>query len=305
MTDADAAHRCGNTQMAQVWNGPAGDHRLRFPDQDDAEVRLHNERFRAATGIVAGDRVLDVGCGTGQTTRDAGRAAAGGRVLGVDLSSGMLDRARELTALDGLRNVSYEQADAQVHPFEPASFDVAISRFGVMFFADPLAAFANIGGALRPGGRLVLMVWQGRDRNEWASAIRDALTGAPMRSECREAPMAATPRTDSADVPEARGSADPFSLGDPARVRATLADAGFTDVDLADIDEPVYYGRDADAASDFVLGLWSTRTTLAALDSSEASRATRRLRAMLAAHDTGSGVFLDSRAWIVTARRHP
>jgi SAM-dependent methyltransferase len=291
MSDADAARPCGNTQMAQVWNGPAGDHRLRFPDQDDAEVRLHNERFRAATGIAARDRVLDVGCGTGQTTRDAGRAAGNGQVLGVDLSSGMLERARELTALDGLRNVSYEQTDAQVHPFEPASFDVAISRFGGMFFADPLAAFANIGGALRPGGRLVLMVWQGRDRNEWASAIRDALAGP-------------TPKPDSADATAASGAADPFSLGDPARVRATLGDAGLTDIDLAGIDEPVYYGRDADAASDFVLGLWSTRTTLAAMDSSEASRATKRLRAMLAAHDTGSGVFLDSRAWIVTAYRH-
>src|SRR5262245_56498645 len=96
MTDTDApTPPPGNVRMAQIWNGPGGEHRLRYPDQDDAEVRLHNESFRAATGIVATDRVLDIGCGTGQTTRDAGRSAVSGHVLGIDLSSGMLDRARE------------------------------------------------------------------------------------------------------------------------------------------------------------------------------------------------------------------
>ena len=295
MTDVDptASAGPGNVQMAQVWDGPAGDHRLRYPDQDDAEVRLHNALFRAATAIVGGDRVLDVGCGTGQSTREAGRAAVPGHVLGIDLSTGMLARARELTSLEGLRNVSYEQADAQVHPFEPASFDVAISRFGVMFFADPVAAFANVGHALRPGGRIVLMVWQDRDRNEWASAIRQAL---------HPGVSTATPAGTGAI---AANAADPFSLGDPETVRAILGDAGFTDVDLADVHEPVYYGRDGDAASDFVLGLWSTCTTLRAMDTAAAADASLRVRAMLAAHDTGSGVFLDSRSWIVTARRRP
>lgn len=290
MTDTDGTAPRGNAQMAQVWDGPAGEHRLRHPDQDDAEVRLHNERFRAATGIVASDRVLDIGCGTGQTTRDAGRAAVSGHVLGIDLSSGMLERARELTAAEGLDNVSYEQADAQVHPFEPASFDIAISRFGVMFFAAPAAAFANIGNALRPGGRLALMVWQDRDRNEWASAVREALArpGSSSHADGQS---------------QASGVADAFSLGDPATVRTILTDAGLIDIEFADVHEPVYYGRDADAASDFVLGLWSTRTTLAAMNSTDVANATHRLHAALAAHDTGSGVFLDSRAWIVTARR--
>ena len=295
MTDGDptASAGPGNAQMAQVWDGPAGDHRLRYPDQDDAEVRLHNALFRVATAIVEGERVLDVGCGTGQSTREAGRAAVSGHVLGIDLSSGMLERARELTSLEGLRNISYERADAQVYPFEPASFDVAISPFGVMFFADPVAAFANVGNALRPGGRIVLMVWQDRDRNEWASAIRQALhPGVSTATPAGTGGIAAN-------------AVDPFSFGDPETVRAILGDAGFTDVDLTDVHEPVYYGRDGDAASDFVLGLWSTRTTLQAMDAAAAADASRRVRAMLAAHDTGSGVFLDSRSWIVTARRRP
>src|SRR5690242_15437898 len=133
----------------------AGDHRVRMAGLFDAEVAPHNERFRAATGVRSGDRVLDVGCGTGQSTREAARAAVDGNVVGVDLSAPALELARRLTAAEGLRNVTYEQADVQAHPFPPAAFDLALSRFGVMFFADPVAAFTNIGRALRPGARLV------------------------------------------------------------------------------------------------------------------------------------------------------
>jgi SAM-dependent methyltransferase len=146
------------------------------PDFYDAELRLHNAHLRTAANIQPHDRVLDVGCGTGQTTREAARAAVYGSALGVDLSAPMLERARRLSDDAGLRNVTYVQADAQTHPFPPAHFDLCISRFGTMFFTDPVAAFTNIGRALRPGARLVQLVWQDHDRNEWATAIRDALT---------------------------------------------------------------------------------------------------------------------------------
>src|SRR5690606_6861180 len=99
----------------------------------------------------------DVGCGTGQTTRDAARAAGEGAAVGVDLSAAMLEHARRRAAEDGLSNASFLHGDAQVHPFEPASFDLAISRTGTMFFADPVAAFANVARALAPGGRLVMV----------------------------------------------------------------------------------------------------------------------------------------------------
>ena len=134
----------------------------------DAELRLLNEQLRVATGVRSTDRVLDIGCGTGQTTREAARVAESGHALGVDISAGMLDRARKVSEEEGLRNVSYEQADAQVHHFPSEHFDLCISRFGTMFFTDPVAAFTNIGEALRPAARLVLMVWQDQDRNEWA-----------------------------------------------------------------------------------------------------------------------------------------
>ena len=198
-------------------------------ERHDAELRLHNVHLRAAAGVRMGESVLDIGCGAGQTTREAGRAAAPGRVLGVDVSAAAIERARELTAAEGLDNVAYELADAEVHPLAVECYDVAISRFGTMFFADPAAAFANIARALRPGARLAMLVWQARERNEWALEI-DAAVGA------------------DSDV------AGPFSLGDPDAATRILEGAGFVDVGFSDVDEPVFYGPDVAAAVEFVRG---------------------------------------------------
>ena len=259
----------------------SGEHRVRHGDRDDAEVRPHNARLRAAAAVGPRDRVLDVGCGSGQTTREAARAAVDGSALGVDRSAVILERARQLSAEEGLRNVAYLQADAQVHPFEAASFDLAISRFGTMFFAEPVAAFANLARALRPGARLVMMVWQRADRNEWESAISHAL---------------------AAD-PEPAGAPDPFSLADPAVVRGILVAAAFADVAFEDVGEPVDYGPDAAAACAFVRGWQSTRRALGALNPAERERALERLGALMERHRTAGGVRFDSRAWIVSA--HP
>jgi ubiquinone/menaquinone biosynthesis C-methylase UbiE len=268
-----------------AWGGSAGEHRVTHADLFDDETRPHNERLRAACGIRPGDRVLDIGCGTGQSTRDAARAAAPGRVLGVDVSEPMLEMARRRSAGEGLDTVSYEHADAQVHPFPPGAFDIAMSQFGAMFFTDPVAAFTNIGRALAPGGRLVLLVWQARDLNEWATAVRAALAaGRTLTDE----PVAAL---------------DPFSLADPATVEAILQAAGFASVGFIDVHEPVRYGQDGAQAYELVLGLRSPRDLLAGLDAAAAEQALCRLRETLAAHQSDSGVFFDSRAWIITATR--
>ena len=248
----------------------------------DAELSLHNDRLREATGVGPADRVLDIGCGAGQTTRDAARAAVSGQVLGIDISAPMLERARQLSDEEGLNNVNYVQADAQVHRFSTEPFDVAISRFGTMFFSNPVAAFTNFGRALRPAARLVMMVWQDQDSNEWASAIRRSL---------------AADRTLLAPSV----SLDPFSLGDPATVRSILGPAGFDEISFADVNEPVYYGRDSTAALDFVSNFLTTMFT--GLDAASRERALERLHAALAEHETDRGVWFDSRAWIVTARR--
>jgi SAM-dependent methyltransferase len=261
--------------------------RLRLADHYDAELREHNEQLRGATDIGPADRVLDVGCGAGQSTRDAARAAVSGSVLGVDSSEQMLERARRRVAEEGLYNVAFEVGDAQVHRFALAHFDVVISRFGTMFFADPVAAFTNIASASRPSARLVMMVWQSHDRNEWATAIDRSLTAG---------------RATGAQPPSAL---EPFSLGDPSIVTSILGKAGFAKVGFTDVNVPVYYGPDTAAAYDLVCDMKVTIDLLAGLEAAARDRALARLRETLEAHATGRGVLFDSRAWIVTARRLP
>ncbi|NMN97510.1 class I SAM-dependent methyltransferase [Antrihabitans stalactiti] len=236
----------------------------------DAELSLYNEHFRTAARVGHADRVLDIGCGTGLSTREAARAAVAGSALGIDVSAPMLERARQLS--EGFTNLTFEQADAQVHAFPPAHFDLCISRFGTMFFADPLAAFTNIGRALRPAGRLVLLVWRERDRNEWAEAIR-------------------------------LGGSAAFSLADSTLTQGILTAAGFVDVTFTEVHEPVYYGPDAATAYDAVLRLLKLEDQLADLDPAAAEQARTQLRATLDAHTTPDGVYFDSRAWIVEARK--
>jgi len=168
MTETAALHvDPANAEQARAWDGDEGAYWAGNAGRFDRAVAAYHERFLAAAVIGRADRVLDIGCGTGQTTRDAARAAADGVALGVDLSGQMIALAGRLAAGHGIANARFEQADAQIHPFPAASFDVAISRTGTMFFADPAAAFANIARALRPGGRLALLAWQGPERNEW------------------------------------------------------------------------------------------------------------------------------------------
>jgi SAM-dependent methyltransferase len=246
----------------------------------DAELQLHDAALRRACGVQPHEQVLDIGCGLGQTTCEAARKAREGSALGVDISASAIERARELARAQGVRNVTFECADVQVHRFPQERFDLAMSRFGTMFFDDPVAAFANVGRALRPAGRLVMMVWQAGERNEWEVAIRQSLEAA------------------------ASAGLDAFSLGDPPAVTRILEAAGFAGVTLTDVHEPVYYGPDVAAALDWVRGFRCTSDVLNRLDPAAAARALGRLREMLAAHLSGDGVWFDSRAWIVSARRH-
>ena len=252
-----------------------------FADFYDAELARHNRHLRAAADVGINDRVLDIGCGAGLTSREAARAAVEGDVLGVDTSAELLEIARRRCVEDGLRNVTFELADAQSHPYPAASFDLCISRFGVMFFADPAAAFANIARAMRPDARLVWMVWQNQERNEWSGAIRQAL--APGSTPAGDVPMA-------------------FSLGNPAVATDLLGAAGFTSVDFADVHEPVFYGQDVDAAFEAINGFQMVKDALARAAEPPA-KISRRLRDLLEARLTPEGVLFDSRAWIVTARR--
>jgi len=252
----------------------------------DAELRRLNHVLRRACGVQPHDLVLDIGCGTGQTTRQAARAAHAGGALGVDISGPTIQRARELAKAEGVDNATFEHANAQDHRFLQGRFDLAISRFGTMFFDDPVAAFGNIRHALRPAGRLVMMVWQPHERNEWDVAIHRSLIGST-------GPVAA-----------ASAGPDPFSLADPPTVKQVLGAAGFIGVNFTDVDEPVYYGPDVTAALDWIRGFTCTNEVLKRLDPAAAARALGRLRETLTAHQSDDGVWFDSRAWIITARRH-
>ncbi len=166
-----------NAEQARAWDGDEGSFWAAHPDAFDDAVRDHHARLLAAAGITPGERVLDVGCGTGQTTRDAARlAGASGHVVGVDLSTAMLDVARRRAGREqDLPPVELLHADAQIHPFAPGSFDLVLSRTGAMFFGDPGAAFTNLARATRPGGRLCLLAWQPLERNEWIRTILGVL----------------------------------------------------------------------------------------------------------------------------------
>jgi len=272
-----------NAEQLQTWNGEGGTYWVEHAERIEAEVADYLQSFLDAAAVEPNNHVLDIGCGSGRTTREAARRAPGGTALGVDLSGPMLDLARRLAEREGLANATFEQADAQVHPFPPAHFDVVISRNGAMFFGDPVTAFGNLARALRPGGRLVLLTWQPLARNEWLSSFRGAMAAG------RDLPQPPT------DPPS------PFSLSDPDRVRTLLTSAGFTDVTLTDRTERMFFGSELDGA----VGHISERFAGLLDDVDEADRkiAVDTLREDMARHLTEDGVRYDSAAWLTTATR--
>ncbi|HEV8628340.1 MAG TPA: methyltransferase domain-containing protein [Acidimicrobiia bacterium] len=275
-----------NIEQAEAWDGPEGEHWAAHHARFDASIQPHHRALMPAAALAPGERVLDIGCGNGLTCRDAARAVGpSGEVLGVDLSGPMLARAEQLAKEEGLDNIRFEQGDAQVHPFAPGVYDLAMSRFGVMFFLDPVAAFTNIASALRPGGRLAMLVWQSIAANEWVSAMRGALAVG------RDLP-----------VPPP-GAPNPFSLADTGYARRTLTEAGFTDVAFAESVQRFHVGSDADDAYGFVIGLKVIQMLVEDVDDATRARALDNLRATMADHQTADGVTFGSAAWIITARK--
>ena len=279
------AHNIVNVDQAEAWDGHEGGFWASHWDRFDASLRDHNTRLLEAARITTDEHVLDIGCGNGRATRDAARAASRGTALGVDLSAAMLARAREQAVAEHVGNVTFEQADVQVHEFEPESVDLVISRFGAMFFSDPVAAFTNVGGALRSGGRVAMVSWQPLAQNEWLTAMRGSLA---MGRTLPEPPVSAPGQ---------------FGLADPDRVRGILHDAGYVDVDLTELREPFHMGPNADDAFSFVSTIPVVQGLVADLDDATTAEAFAQLRETVAAHETEDGVQFGSSAWLITARR--
>ena len=272
-----------NAEQAAYWDGSQGAHWVEFEDRYDEMLAPFTDRLLGAAAISGADRVLDIGCGFGPTTLAAARIAK--EVVGVDLSGALLSLARERADLQGLTNVTFEKADVQVHDFASPDFDVAISRFGVMFFDDPVAAFANIASALRPGGRLAFVAWANVLDNDWV-----AVPGAAA------AQFVELPSSD----PLAPG---PFALENPERTKTILVDAGFEDVNFDPVYEKLSLGSDPTDATEFFRHTGFAERVLADADAETVDRVAQAVKQTFANYATPGGVKLGSKAWIVTCRR--
>lgn len=286
MTDSDLqAASSDNADQVAYWNGPVGDRWAVLQSRLDAAFAPVTAAALDVAAPAPGSAVLDVGCGAGATVL-ALAAAVGpaGRVLGIDVSGPMLAVAARRIAAERLAQASVQQGDAATFAFEPA-FDLVFSRFGVMFFADPTAAFANIRTGLKPGGRLAFACWQPLQRSAWFSVPLDALRP--------HVPPQPTPE------PLVPG---PFAFADPDRVRTVLTDAGFRDLVIEPRDTAIAIGS-LEASVDLVTQVGPTARALADAGPEARPALLAAVTAALAPHASATGVTLGGAIWLVSARR--
>ncbi len=276
-----------NQQQIDYWNEVSGPRWVAAQERLDGMIEGLGLAGMDGAGVAAGERVIDVGCGCGATSLAlAGRVGATGGVLGVDISGPMLARARERADAAGLHNLHFQQSDAQTHVFAAAAADLVFSRFGVMFFDDPVAAFRNLRGSLRPGGRLAFVCWQPLDLNPWMALPMQAI--APF--------VEARPRPEP-------GEPGPYAFADPTRVRRILEDAAFEAIEIEGLSSAQRLGKASEDALDFLLtGVGPVASALTETTPTARAAAADALRALLARHETHDGVEFDSAVWIATAR---
>lgn len=270
-----------NEAEIENWNGPLGERWALFQDALDARIRVFGEDVLGRAALREGMHVLDVGCGCGEMTAGAARAVgAKGRVVGVDISRPMLARGREqLKELPQLELVEHDAATFETD----AAFEAVISRFGLMFFDDPSAAFANIRAATKPGGGLTFVCWQALDKNPWAAV--------PLSAVLRVVPpMAPSP-------PNAPG---PFAFGDDEYLRGVLSRAGWSQVELTPVVHPVKLGDTLDEAVHYASRMGPAARAMRDADEATVGRVVEMVRATLAPLEPS--FTLDGAVWLVTAR---
>ncbi|MGW5050325.1 class I SAM-dependent methyltransferase [Actinokineospora sp. NPDC004072] len=263
-----------NTAQAQAWNGYEGRHWAEHADRYNAVNSGFNRYLLDEIG--AGDRVLDLGCGTGQLTRLAAEKAA--HAVGVDLSEPMLATARSVPS-----DAGFIQGDVQVHPFAEGGFDLAVSRFGVMFYADPVAAFANVRRALADGGRLAFLCM---------TALAGTDLGAVFAALAPHLPP-----------PTGADGTGPTSFADPDHVRAVLTAAGFSEITCQRVEADQLWGADVPDAAEFLAGWGPVKHHMDLAGPEAAARARAALADALTAFTTPDGVRTRGTAWLVTAKR--
>jgi len=276
-------------RASQSFIEKAGEAWVRLQDRTDTLIDPLGRVAIERSSVAAGERVLDVGCGCGQTLLQlADRAGPSGQVVGVDISPPMLERARQRVA--GRPTITVALGDAQVYAFAPGAFDAVFSRFGVMFFEDPRAAFRNLRAATRSGGRLSFVCWQELAKNPWAQR--------PLEAVMRLLPESAMP-----DMLR-EGRPGPFFMSDPALVRAILGDAGWKDVSLEAVEMPLHLGGAAtvDEAVEYCLQIGPAARAMAEAPPAFQPALEEALRESLTPFESSRGVFLDGAAFVVRAR---
>jgi SAM-dependent methyltransferase len=278
----------GNDAQKQYWNTIAGPRWVANPGfrerRNQESLTLLLDRLR----IAGGETVLEIGCGTGAVTLPlAVSVGEQGRVVAVDISEPMLNAARQKVSESGQHNVTLQLEDAQVMALERASFDIATSRMGVMFFADPVAAFRNIGGALKPDGRLVFACWAPIAENRhWLISYEIALRhlGPPAKSPDHEP--------------------SPLAFADPEYVRAVLAAAGFVDIEIERA-HPTVIGGSPEEEARQALMMGPTARLIEAKQPDEATRqvVAKEVMAAFTAEGRAGQIRLPATIFLVTARR--
>jgi SAM-dependent methyltransferase len=278
MAPSDAAN-----PWSQGWTDDIAQRWIRNEAVMDRAIAPFGDAALRRAGPRPGERVLDVGCGVGPTTFAlAERVGEGGRVVGIDVAAAMVALARDRAA--GRANLRFIESDAQTTAWDDR-YELVFSRFGVMFFADPAAAFRNLAAALAPEGRLVFACWRSFQDNPWFT-----LPFAALRRVIPDAP------------PPAVEGPGPFSLADPAHTQALLAGAGLREISVEPFDHPVDCGPDLDSAVQLAVSSGPTGRALLAADDRTRAAARLQLAVELAEHLTPSGVALPGAAWIVSAR---
>jgi SAM-dependent methyltransferase len=275
-----------NADQIAYWNGPGGQRWANRQQAQDILLKPIADTLIDRAKPKAGERIIDVGCGSGATSiAFAQEVGPSGHVFGVDISGPMLARARASAPKD--LPVDFVLADATVYPFDPASFDLLASRFGVMFFAEPSRSFANMRKALRPSGRLAFACWREPRENPFFMA--------PLQAVYKHVPK----------LPQ-QGPEDPgpFSFASEARVHRILGEAGFTGIAMEphNLALDVAIGRGLDAAVQGAIEIGPASRALEGHPADVRSAATNSIRETLATFAKGETVPLPASIWIVTAR---